>query len=59
MRIGLIDEDNTKYPNLAIMKIAAYHKSQGDFIEWADPLFGEYDRVYQSKVFNFTPPLCV
>jgi hypothetical protein len=23
-------------------------------VEWADPMFGEYDRVYMSKVFTFT-----
>ena len=37
------------------MKIAGFHKSQGDSVEWADPMFGEYDRVYASKIFTFTP----
>ena len=67
MRIGLIDVDrlnNRKgkkpYPNLAMMKISAYHKHQGDAVEWYDG-FSRYDRVYMSKVFNFTPdyPYCI
>lgn len=60
MNIGLIDVDrlnNRKgkkiYPNLAMMKISAYHKSQGDLVEWYDG-FSHYDIVYMSKVFNFT-----
>ena len=55
MNIGLVDVDGKRHPNLALMKIAAYHKAQGDHVEWADALFGEYDRVYKSKVFTFTP----
>ena len=55
MRVGLIDVDGHNFPNLALMKIAAYHKAQGDGVEWANPMFGEYDRVYKSKVFVFTP----
>lgn len=54
-RIGLIDVDGGKFPNLALGKLSAYHKAQGDFVEWAMPMFGEYDRVYASKIFTFTP----
>ena len=54
-RIGLVDVDKTNFPNLALMKIAAYHKKQGDEVEFANPLFGNYDRVYMSKIFTFTP----
>ena len=32
-RIGLIDCDRTKFPNLALMKLSAYHKAQGDNVE--------------------------
>lgn len=55
MRIGLIDVDGGRFPNIALMKISAYHKAAGDSVEWANPLFGRYDRVYKSKIFNFTP----
>jgi hypothetical protein len=60
MRVGLVDVDGKfKFPNYALMKISAYHKQQGDSVEWADPMFGEYDRVYISKIFTFTPPLFI
>ena len=54
MRVGLVDVDGHNYPNYALMKISAWHKERGDSVEWADPMFGEYDRVYMSKVFTFT-----
>lgn len=54
MRIGLIDCDHTGYPNLALMKISAYHKANKDEVEWYNA-FELYDKVYASKVFNFTP----
>lgn len=53
MRIGLHDSDNTGFPNLALMKLSAWHKAQGDTVEWWTPLL-TYDRVYSSKVFTFT-----
>lgn len=53
MKIGLIDVDGHNYPNLALMKISAYHKAQGDTVEWWWG-FGHYDRVYMSKVFDST-----
>lgn len=56
-RIGLIDVDGHNFPNFALMKISAYHKSLGDDVEWAMPLFGEYDIIYASKIFTFTPDI--
>lgn len=53
-RIGLIDVDGGKFPNLALMKLSAYHKSQGDEVEWVEPMYWDYDRVYQSKIFSFS-----
>lgn len=53
MEIGLIDVDSHNFPNLALMKISAYHKSKGDSVEWFLPL-KQYDKVYMSKVFDFT-----
>lgn len=70
MKIGLIDADlmwqkqkNGRrygktnadiFPNLAIMKLSAWHKQQGDTAEWYNG-FEHYDRVYISKVFSTTP----
>lgn len=54
-RIGLIDVDGHNYPNLPLMKISAFHKAQGDTVEWFMPLSGHFDKVYLSKVFSFTP----
>lgn len=53
MKIGLIDVDGHNFPNLALMKISAYEKQQGNSVEWCNALL-EYDRVYMSKVFTFT-----
>lgn len=52
MRIGLIDVDNTRFPNLALMKIAKCHKQEGNIVHWWTP-FERYDAVYMSKVFTF------
>lgn len=55
MTIGLHDADGKSgFPNLALMKISAYHKAQGDYVTWWYPVLS-YDRVYSSKVFTFTP----
>lgn len=54
MRIGLVDVDGHNFPNLALMKISAWHKAKGDQAEMAFPLL-RYDRIYMSKVFTFTP----
>ena len=58
-RIALHDSEKEilkkkSFPNYALMKISAYHKSLGDNVEWWN--FSEtYDKVYSSKVFDFTP----
>ncbi len=55
-RIALHDADKTGFPNLALMKLSAWHKAQGHHIEMFQPLFkAQYDHVYSSKVFTFTP----
>lgn len=66
MKIGLIDVDNynkkPKFPNIALMKISAWHKAQGHDVEWWFG-FEHYDRVYMSKVFDETYtkdfPFCI
>lgn len=57
MRIGLIDVDGHNFPNLALMRISAYHKERGDTVEWWFTDFIHYDVVYMSKVFSdaYTP----
>lgn len=55
MKIGLIDVDGHNYPNLPLMKLSAWHKAQGDSVEWYEPMFsGHMDKVYVSKVFSFS-----
>lgn len=59
MKIGLHDSEaetlkRKTFPNYALMKISAWHKSQGNTVEWWYPM-GDFDRVYSSKVFDFTP----
>lgn len=54
MKIGLIDVDGHNFPNVALMKLSAWHKQNGDDVTWYD-IFGEYDIVYMSKVFTHTP----
>ena len=55
-RIGLIDVDGHNFPNIPLMKISAWHKAQGDHVEWYDPMFsGHMDKVYVSKVFSYSP----
>ena len=53
MKIGLIDVDSHNFPNLALMKISTYHKSNGDDVDWWNGLL-YYDKVYMSKVFDAT-----
>lgn len=44
MNIGILAVDSN-FPNLALMKISAYHKARGDQVEWYNPLC-KYDKVY-------------
>ena len=59
MEIGLIDVDGHNFPNLALMRISAYHKARGDNVEWWQPPLCKpwYDIVYMSKIFSdaYTP----
>lgn len=59
MRIAIHDAEkdhmrHKTFPNYALMKISAFHKSIGDTVEWWET-FEQYDKVYSSKVFDFTP----
>lgn len=60
MRVGLIDVDGTKFPNLVLMKLSAWHKQQGDSTYLLRPkdvllggnLFCGYDKIYAACVFT-------
>ena len=53
MKIGLIDVDGHNYPNLALMKLSAWHKMIMDDVSWYGGLL-QYDIVYMAKVFDET-----
>ena len=53
MRVGLVDVDGHNFPNLCLMKLSAWHKAQGDEVEFAIPLM-RYDRIYMARVFDDT-----
>lgn len=55
MKVALVDVDSHNMPNLALMKISAWHKKQGDEVKVFDPLWDKPDTIYASKVFDFTP----
>ena len=55
MKVSLVDVDGTGFPNLALMKISAWHKANGDTVDWYSPMFSHPDRIYASKIFTFTP----
>jgi hypothetical protein len=62
VKIGLIDVDS-KYPNLALMKISAWYKSQNHNIKWWNA-FEVFDLIYASQVFtksknHYLPKNCV
>ena len=55
MKIRLLALDS-KYPNLAIMKISTYHKNKGDNVDWYvhEKDFIDTDILYISKIFTFS-----
>lgn len=65
MRMGLIDVDGTKFPNLVLMKLSAYYKAQGHETELLTPdnvfrgndLFAPFDKLIGACVFTGNMPL--
>ena len=62
MRVAVIDADligrkKHRFPNLACMKLSAWHKEQGDAVILKTDYEGldGFDKVYVSKVFTDTP----
>jgi hypothetical protein len=64
LHVGLIDIDS-KIPNLVLMKLSAWHKSQGHTTELLKPadvlkgqnLFVQWDKLYGAVVFADNQPL--
>jgi len=54
MKISLIDYDKTSMPNLALMKLSAWHKANGDAVDFYEPIFSKPDKIFISKIFTFT-----
>lgn len=55
MKVAILQIDG-KIPNMALMKIAGYHESIGNSVDWYEGnLFHEqYDHIYASKLFSFS-----
>lgn len=54
MNIALYDVDS-KIPNLALMKLARFHRERGDTVAWFDPLWSAtFDKIYASKIFDYS-----
>jgi len=53
MKIGLLDIDRHNFPNLALMKLSSWYKSNGYQVEFAT-IFEHYDKLFKSKVFSFS-----
>ena len=65
MNIGLIDVDDTSYPNLVLMKLSAWYKRQGHIVKLLKPgdvlggfnLFAPYDKLIGACVFTKNMPI--
>lgn len=65
MNVGLIDVDNTKFPNLVLMKLSAWYKSKGHTVELLRPddvlhgdnLFTPRDKLIGACVFTENMPV--
>jgi len=51
MKILLVDADRTGFPNLALMKLSAWHRKRGDRV-WLNSCPDKPDRVYISCAFE-------
>lgn len=50
--IGLMAVDSN-YPSLALMKISAFHKQNGNNVELYNP-FDNYDNIYGKSIYVHT-----
>ena len=58
MNILMVDTDQTFFPNLALMKLSAWHKKNGDKV-WLDLPNGHIDCVYIACVFDWNKETAV
>ena len=61
MRVGLIDVDGHNFPSLPLMKLSAWHKQQGDNVEWYNPLtawINPPDKVCIGCIYESVPAIC-
>ena len=56
MKIGLIDIDG-KIPNLALMKISTFYKTQGASVEFVND-HNHYDKIYASAILTKSKEKC-
>lgn len=56
IKVKLIAVDSTRVPNLALMKISAYHKFEGDKVGFD---IGDPDLVYISTIYSWNRPLAL
>jgi hypothetical protein len=60
MNIGLVDVDSHHFPNLCLMKLSAWYKSQGHNVDLLKPddvllgqnMFSPYDKIFGACVFK-------
>lgn len=55
MKVLLVDLDRTRQPNLALMKLSAWHKDRGHEV-WLNFTLQRYDLCYCSCVFTWNAP---
>lgn len=51
LKVGLIQVDGKTMPNLALMKLAAWHRAKGDDVTVIDISTHRFDVMYGSKIF--------
>lgn len=55
MKIAIHDSESNGHMNLALAKLVAWHRRQGDHVEHYSCFnSAQYDRVYSSKIFTWT-----
>ncbi|MHC4617254.1 MAG: radical SAM protein [Planctomycetota bacterium] len=58
MKVLLVQIDGSK-PNLALEKIARYHRDRGDEVFWNEELYApSAERIYVSSIYDWSRPEC-